>query len=52
VDTQGSLAASHRDHRENGILTVVSPIEDTPAFRAGIKPGDQILKIEGEFTKT
>jgi carboxyl-terminal processing protease len=30
---------------------VVSPIEDTPAFRAGIKPGDQILKIEGEFTK-
>ncbi|MFQ5903265.1 MAG: S41 family peptidase, partial [Candidatus Binatia bacterium] len=34
-----------------GILTVVSPIEDTPAYRAGIKSGDQIFKIEDEFTK-
>ena len=33
------------------ILTVVSPIEDTPAYRVGIKPGDQIIKIEDEFTK-
>jgi len=32
-------------------LTVVSPIEDTPAAKAGIKPGDQIFKIEDEFTK-
>ncbi|RMF87603.1 MAG: S41 family peptidase [Nitrospinota bacterium] len=32
-------------------LTVVSPIEDTPAFRAGLKAGDQILKIDGEPTK-
>jgi carboxyl-terminal processing protease len=30
---------------------VVSPIEDTPAAKAGIKPGDQIFKIEEEFTK-
>lgn len=36
---------------KDGILTVVSPIEDTPAFRAGILAGDQILKIEGEPTK-
>ncbi len=35
----------------DGILTVVSPIEDTPADRAGMKAGDQIIKIEGEFTK-
>ena len=34
------------------ILTVVAPIEDTPAYQAGIKAGDQIVKIEGEFTKT
>ncbi|MGQ9646191.1 MAG: S41 family peptidase [Thermodesulfobacteriota bacterium] len=34
-----------------GVLTVVSPIEDTPAFRAGIQAGDQILKIDGESTK-
>jgi carboxyl-terminal processing protease len=32
-------------------LTVVSPIEDTPAFRAGLKAGDRILKIDGESTK-
>ena len=34
----------------DGILTVVSPIEDTPAFRVGIKPGDKIIKIEDEST--
>lgn len=34
-----------------GVLTVVSPIEDTPAFRAGIKAGDVIAKIDGEMTK-
>jgi carboxyl-terminal processing protease len=33
------------------ILTVVSPIEGTPAFRAGIQAADQIVKIEGESTK-
>lgn len=36
---------------KDGILTVVSPIEDTPAYRAGIKTGDQIIKIENEPTK-
>jgi carboxyl-terminal processing protease len=36
---------------ENGILTIVSPIEDTPAFKAGLKPGDKIIKINGESTK-
>ena len=37
---------------KDGVLTVVSPIEDTPAFKAGILAGDQILKIEGELTKS
>jgi len=32
------------------ILTVISPIEDTPAYNAGIKSGDQIIKIEGDST--
>lgn len=32
-------------------LTVVSPIEDTPAYRAGLKAGDRIVKVEGESTK-
>ncbi len=36
---------------KDGVLTVVSPIEDTPAFKAGILAGDQILKIEAEVTK-
>lgn len=36
---------------ENGILTIVSPIEDTPAFKAGLKPGDKIIKINGESTR-
>lgn len=33
---------------ENNQLLVVSPIEDTPAYRAGIKPGDIILAIDGQ----
>lgn len=33
------------------VLTVVAPIEDTPASRAGIQPGDQILRIGGKSTK-
>src|ERR671925_639139 len=52
MDTQGRFGGLGIEITvKNGVLTVVSPIEDTPAFKAGIKPGDQILKIEGEFTK-
>jgi len=36
---------------KDNILTVVSPIEDTPAYRAGVLAGDQIIKIDGEPTK-
>lgn len=36
---------------QNGILTVISPIEDTPAWKAGIKAGDKIIEIDGESTK-
>ncbi len=35
---------------KDGMLTVVSPIEDTPAYKAGIKAGDIIIKINGEST--
>ena len=31
---------------EDGFVKVVSPIEDTPAFRAGVKPGDLIIRLD------
>lgn len=33
---------------EHGLVRVIAPIEDTPAWKAGILPGDVILKIDGE----
>ncbi len=33
---------------ENGLVKVVSPIDDTPAAKAGIKPGDLIVGLDGE----
>jgi len=52
MDTQGRFGGLGIEITiRNGMLTVVSPIEDTPAFRAGIKAGDQIFKIDDEFTK-
>jgi carboxyl-terminal processing protease len=37
---------------KDDILTVVSPIADSPAEKAGIKPGDRILEIDGQRTST
>ena len=36
--------------KRNNILTVIAPIKDTPAFKAGIKASDKILKIDGKLT--
>ncbi len=36
---------------QNGILTIISPIEDAPAWEAGIKAGDKIIAINGTSTK-
>jgi carboxyl-terminal processing protease len=33
---------------ENGVVKVVSPIDDTPAFRAGIQAGDYVTHLDGE----
>ncbi|UJP04811.1 MAG: S41 family peptidase [Nitrosomonas sp.] len=36
---------------EDGVVKVISPIEDTPAFRAGIKTGDLIVKLDDTVVK-
>src|SRR5213594_1886547 len=52
VDTEGSFGGLGIEITvRDGVLTVVAPIEDTPAYRAGIKAGDQIIKIEDQLTK-
>jgi carboxyl-terminal processing protease len=51
-DTRGSFGGIGIEiTMQNDILTVVSPIEDTPAFNAGIKAGDQIVRIDDKSTK-
>lgn len=52
VDTKGEFGGlGIQIGIKDGMLTVIAPIEDTPAFRAGIKAGDKILKINDEHTK-
>ena len=36
---------------EEGALTIVNPMEDSPGFEAGLKPGDRILRINGTSTE-
>lgn len=36
---------------QDELLTIISPIDDTPAHRAGLKAGDRIVKIDGELTR-
>lgn len=51
-DTQGQFGGVGIEITiKEGILTVVAPIEDSPAYRAGIRSGDRIIKIDGESTK-
>ncbi|MEI6703157.1 MAG: S41 family peptidase [Deltaproteobacteria bacterium] len=52
IDTKGAFGGLGIEISiKDGVLTVISPIEDTPAFKAGIKSGDQIFKIDDKFTK-
>jgi carboxyl-terminal processing protease len=52
VDTKGEFGGlGIQISIKEGVLTIISPIEDTPAWRAGLKAGDKILKIEDESTK-
>ena len=36
--------------QKDGVLIIVTPIEDSPAYKAGIKAGDKIVEINGEST--
>ncbi|MDP3703792.1 MAG: S41 family peptidase [Candidatus Omnitrophota bacterium] len=36
---------------KDDLLTIISPIDDTPAFKAGLEPGDRVVKIDGEITR-
>jgi carboxyl-terminal processing protease len=52
VETQGSFGGLGIEITvKDRMLTVVAPIDGTPAERAGILPGDRIVKIEGQATK-
>jgi carboxyl-terminal processing protease len=49
TQTQGEFGGLGMEvTQENGVLKVVSPIDDTPAARAGIKPSDLIVQIDGQ----
>lgn len=52
VETRGSFGGIGIEITlKKDVLTVVSPIEDTPAYNAGVKSGDQIIRIDGKSTK-
>lgn len=35
----------------DGMITIISPMEDSPGFKAGLLPGDQIVKVNGNSTE-
>jgi len=52
VDTEGEFGGLGIEITldQSRTLTVITPLEDTPAIQAGVQPGDRIIKIEGEST--
>jgi carboxyl-terminal processing protease len=52
VDTRGSFGGLGIEITvKDDMLTVIAPLEETPAYRAGVKAGDRIVRIDGEATK-
>ncbi len=53
VDTEGKFGGLGIEITiKDGLLTVVTPIEDTPAWKAGLKANDRIVKINNELTRS
>ncbi len=51
IDTKGEFGGlGIQIGIRDGVLTVIAPLEDTPAWKAGIKAGDKIIKVNGEPT--
>ena len=49
IDTKGKFTGiGIHITMQDGFVTVISPIEDTPAYRAGIKARDRIIKVDGK----
>ncbi len=52
VDTEGKFGGLGIEITiKDGLLTIITPIEDTPAWKAGIKAGDHIVKINDLLTR-
>ncbi len=52
VDTEGQFGGLGIEITiKDGLLTVVTPIEDTPAWKAGLQSNDRIVKIDNEITR-
>lgn len=52
VDTEGRFGGLGIEITiKDALLTVVTPIEDTPAWKAGVKAGDRIVRINNELTR-
>ena len=52
VDTEGQFGGLGIEITiKDDLLTIISPIDDTPAYHAGLLPGDRIVKIDGELTR-
>lgn len=52
IDTEGEFGGLGIEiSLKDNLPTIVTPLEDTPAWKAGLKPGDQMVKINGELTR-
>ena len=52
IDTKGEFGGlGIQIGMKDNVLTIIAPIEDTPAYKAGVQAGDKIIKIDGASTK-